>query len=223
MKKLAYGSMVFLSGAVALYAAIAYGLLPQGPPLHPEIKASFAGNAFGLHVHVFAAILALAIGPLQFSSRLRARHPVWHRWMGRIYLAVGVGVGGVSGLYMAFFAFGGVPARLGFAMLALAWLYTGWRAYAAIRAGEVEHHRAWMMRNFALAFAAVTLRLYLPMAMLAGAPFEAAYAAIAWLCWVPNLAVAHLMSKSGQIGRKSVASSYGHRSPQASAAARRPR
>lgn len=223
MKKLAYGTMVFLSAGVALYAAVAYGLLPNGPPLHPEMKASFALNKAGLHIHVFAALVALALGPLQFSTRFRTRHALWHRRLGKIYLAMGVGVGGVSGLYMAFFAFGGVPARLGFAMLALAWLYTGWRAYTAIRAGDVASHRAWMMRNFALTLAAVTLRLYLPLAMLAGAPFEAAYAAIAWLCWIPNLAVGHLMSKSGQMARKSVASNHGHRSPQTSAAARRPR
>lgn len=191
--------------------------------MHPEMKASFAGNALGLYIHVFAAITALVIGPLQFSARFRTRNALWHRRLGKIYLAFGVGVGGLSGLYLAFFAFGGVPARIGFAMLALAWLYTGWRAYTAIRAGDVASHRGWMMRNFALTFAAVTLRLYLPMAMLAGAPFEAAYAAIAWLCWVPNLAIAHLMSKSGQIAGKSVRSSHGHRSPQAGAAAGRPR
>lgn len=221
--KLAYRTMVFLSAVVALYAAVAYGLLPNGPPLHPEMKASFALNKAGLHIHVFAALVALAIGPLQFSTRLRARFPLWHRRLGKIYLGFGVGVGGLSGLYMAFFAFGGVPARLGFAMLALAWLYTGWRAYTAIRAGDIASHRAWMLRNFALTLAAVTLRLYLPVSMLLGAPFEAAYAAIAWLCWVPNLAIAHLMSKSGQKAPKSVGSSHGHRSPQTGAAAGRPR
>jgi hypothetical protein len=38
--------------------------------------------------------------------------------------------------------------------------------------------------------AAVTLRLYLPLAALGGIPFEEAYPAIAWLCWVPNLVAA---------------------------------
>jgi len=42
----------------------------------------------------------------------------------------------------------------------------------------------------ALTFAAVTLRLYLPSSMAAGIPFEIAYPAIAWLCWLPNVAVA---------------------------------
>jgi uncharacterized membrane protein (DUF2068 family) len=107
---------------------------------------------------------------------------------------VGVLVGGLSGLYLAAGAFGGPAARLGFATLALAWLFTGWKAYSAIRAGDVASHRAWMLRNFALTFAAVTLRIYLPVSMLAGIPFEVAYPAIAWLCWVPNLMAVLLLS-----------------------------
>jgi hypothetical protein len=50
-----------------------------------------------------------------------------------------------------------------------------------------------MIRNFALTFAAVTLRIYLPASMAAGMEFEMAYRAIAWLCWVPNLVIAELL------------------------------
>jgi uncharacterized membrane protein len=96
-------------------------------------------------------------------------------------------VGGVSGLYIAQFAYGGPIARVGFASLAVCWLYTGARAFLAIRRRAVDEHRRWMVRNFALAFAAVTLRIYIPLFVLAGIPFAVAYAAIAWLCWVPNV------------------------------------
>ena len=148
---------------------------------------------FGICAHVFAAALTLAIGPLQFSTRLRAQRPQLHRWLGRIYLGIGVLVGGIAGLFMAFHAFGGWPSQLGFGLLALAWLYTGGRAYLAIRAGEVAVHRRWMVRNYALAFAAVMLRLYLPGAIVSGLAFEVVYPVIAWLCWVPNLVVAEFL------------------------------
>jgi hypothetical protein len=55
-----------------------------------------------------------------------------------------------------------------------------------------------MVRNFALTFAAVTLRLWLPGSVLSGVPFEVAYPIVAWLCWVPNLVVAELLSLVGQ-------------------------
>ncbi|WP_068854147.1 DUF2306 domain-containing protein [Stenotrophomonas rhizophila] len=63
------------------------------------------------------------MGPFQFSTRLRQRYPAAHRWAGRAYLSVGVLVGGLSGLYMATFAFGGLAAKIGFAALALMWLF----------------------------------------------------------------------------------------------------
>ncbi len=119
--------------------------------------------------------------------------------MGRVYLGVGVLVGGLSGLYMAQFAFGGLGVKLGFACLAVASLFTGFKAYQSIRAGAVEQHRAYMMRNYSLILAAVSLRVYLPLSMFAGIDFASAYAVIAWLCWVPNLLLAEwLCNRNGQ-------------------------
>jgi len=182
--------LYFLSIGVAAYAAIGYGLFPLGTFAHPDIAVSFLAHPIGIYTHAFAAIFALLLGPFQFSTRLRAKAPKIHRWIGRAYLGIGVLIGGSSGLYMAQFAYGGPIARLGFAALALSWLVTGAFAYAAIRRGEIQTHRKWMIRNFALAFAAVTLRLYIPLGFMAGVEFETSYQAIAWLCWVPNLLVA---------------------------------
>lgn len=190
MRLASYAVLVFLSFGVAIYAVGVYGLLPLGVTVHPDMRAAFEAHRTGIYLHVFASAVALAFGPLQFWARLRAARPGLHRWIGRIYLGVGVLVGGLAGLFMAFHAFGGPVSRLGFGALALAWLYTGFRAYRAIRARDVTAHRRWMVRNFALAFAAVTLRLWLPASVAAGVAFELAYPAIAWLCWVPNLLVA---------------------------------
>jgi len=61
------------------------------------------------------------------------------------------------------------------------------------RAREIPAHRRWMIRNYSLTFAAVTLRLYLPLAFLLGIPFELSYPLVAWLCWVPNLVAAEYL------------------------------
>lgn len=190
MRLTAYITLIILSLGVAAYAVVVYGFLPLGVALHPDMRATYEASRAGIYVHVFAAAFALALGPFQFWAALRARRPVLHRWCGRLYLGLGVLVGGLAGLYMAMFAYGGLGAQLGFACLALAWLYTGLRAYLAIRARDIAAHRRWMVRNFALAFAAVTLRLWLPAAVISGVPFAPAYALIAWLCWVPNLVLA---------------------------------
>jgi len=188
-----FATLAALSLGVAGYALVAYGVFPAGALVHPDMRQNFESQRIGLYAHVFAAVIALAIGPFQFVRRLRSRHLELHRWLGRLYLGVGVLVGGLAGLFMAFHAFGGLISKTGFACLALAWLYTGARAYLAIRAKDLAAHRRWMIRNFALTFAAVTLRLWLPAAIVSGAPFELAYPIIAWLCWVPNLVLAELL------------------------------
>ncbi len=190
MRKAGYGLMVFLSLGVAAYAVIAYGLFPLESIVDSTVGASFAAHKPALYSHIFGSAVALSLGAFQFSSRLRTTRPQLHRWMGRLYLGAGVLIGGTGGLLLAMHAFGGLPARLGFGVLAVVWLYTGARAYLAIRGGDTVTHRRWMVRNFSLTFAAVTLRLYLPASAVAGVPFEVAYPVIAWAAWVPNLIVA---------------------------------
>ena len=56
---------------------------------------------------------------------------------------------------------------------------------------NIQAHQKWMLRNYALTFAAVTLRIWLPLftILLGDENFQYYYAVIAWLCWVPNLIV----------------------------------
>jgi hypothetical protein len=44
-----------------------------------------------------------------------------------------------------------------------------------------------MLRSYALVFAAVTLRIELPLLVMAFGEFTPAYQAVAWVSWVPNL------------------------------------
>lgn len=190
--------VALLSFAVAAYAIAAYALLPLGTVLHPDIRASFASHGTGVvYLHVFGAAVALILGPLQFWASLRGRRPGLHRWFGSTYLALGVGVGGLSGLVLALNAFGGVWSRTGFGTLAVLWIATGAMALQRILRGDVQGHRRWMTRNFALTLAAVMLRIYLPASIVSGMSLDLAYPVVAWLCWLPNLVIAEwLLSRS---------------------------
>ncbi len=197
MRSTLKGLVCFLALAVAGYAVFAYTALPIGASVHPDMRANFIAHSTAIYTHIFASVIALVLGPFQFHARLRNTHRFLHRLTGRIYLGIGVLVGGLSGLYISTFAFGGVAAKLGFAALAVCWLYSGARAITAIRRGAVDEHRRWMTRNFALTLAAVSLRIYLPISMISGIPFETAYPVIAWLAWVPNLLLAEwIVSRS---------------------------
>lgn len=192
LRRTGFALLALLSIAICGYAAYKYGFRPLGENMHPAMRKSFESHRWAVYLHIFGSLTALAIGPFQFVRRLRARLPSLHRMLGRIYLGFGVLAGGLAGLFLALHAFGGWPTRLGFALLALAWLYTGARAYRAIRGGDPLAHRRWMIRNFALTFAAVTLRLMLPAALVSGIRFADAYPFIAWLCWVPNLLIVEM-------------------------------
>ena len=183
--------LALLSVGVSAYAVLAYAFLPPGNFVHPNMQVTFQQHPFAIYTHVFASAVALLLGPFQFIERLRRASAGLHRAGGRVYLLMIV-LGGMSGLQLARFAQGGLPGRLGFAVLALAWLYSGYRAFSAIRQRHVVEHRLWMVRNFALTFAAVTLRLQLGMAGALGIPFEWAYPLVSWLCWVPNLCLVEL-------------------------------
>jgi uncharacterized membrane protein len=189
-KSWSFGLTTFLCVGVAGYAVWAYGSGVQRVPVHPDMVAVFDAHRTLITLHAVGASIALLLGPLQFIDSWRARSPRLHRITGYLYLLPGVGMGGVTGVLLARYSFGGLVSHLGFGMLGCLWLFTGFMALASARKRRFEEHRRWMTRNFALCLAAVTLRIYLPLSMIAGLPFEQAYPAIAWLCWVPNLIVA---------------------------------
>lgn len=182
--RLAYGLMALLSVGVAGYAVVVAGLDKFPPPI-----AANAAGLVTLVIHASCAAIALVIGPFQFMPRLRAQRRRLHRWMGRIYCAACLG-GGVAGAALAWGTTSGPVAKYGFFGLAIAWLTCTSLGWASAVTADFARHRMWMIRSFALTFAAVTLRLYLPLSMVGGIAFVTAYPIIAWACWVPNLAVA---------------------------------
>ena len=191
LKKVGWIVMLLLAVLVSLIVSRYLTLDPD--VFFPEQRAVYLAHLTFVIVHVVASMLAILIGPFQFLPGIRkGRWLKFHRWLGRTYL-LGILFGGLSGLYMAQLAYGGIVSRLGFGTLACLWLYTGYRAYSHIRKKETEQHRQWMIRNYALTFAGVMLRVWVPLSMGAGIDFTSAYIAIAWLCWVPNLLVAEWM------------------------------
>jgi uncharacterized membrane protein len=180
----------FLSIVITAYAAAVLLVPGFGPPFVAELR----GTSFvSLAAHIGGGLVALAIGPWQFSARLRARRMTLHRWMGRTYV-VAVIVGGLGGLMLSRTSQQGVVTHLGFGALAVVWILSTVRAWQVIRIGDDVAHRAWMTRSFALTFAAVTLRIILPLELALGLSFHAAYQIVSWACWLPNLVAAEWLN-----------------------------
>jgi len=176
---------------LAVFAGIIglYGLsYLAGHPAPPGPATNHAGRAW-LVLHAASAGSALLIGPWQFFATAPWRRSVWHRWMGRAYVVFCI-TGGLAGMMLALNASSGDFARAGFGLLAALWLTTTVLAWLAARRGDYLSHRRWMIRSFALAFAAVTLRLELLATLIPHVSFFAFYPWTAWISWIPNLIVA---------------------------------
>jgi Predicted membrane protein (DUF2306) len=169
-------------------------------PEETILRELYLERPVGLYIHAFAIMFPLIIGPVQFFLRRltpearRAKYLPLHRWLGRIYVT-GALIGGLAGLYLAIYAFGGFVSALGFGLLAVLMLTSTSIAYLRIRAGNEFSHKEWMTRSYALIFAAVTLRLMLVIYQGGfGIDAMAAYQATAWSSWVPNLIVAEIIN-----------------------------
>jgi uncharacterized membrane protein len=189
-------SLGILTAGALLTTVVVSRYLTLDPAVYfPEQRETYTEHTIGLMVHVVGGMIAMLIGPFQFMAPIRRRWPAVHRWMGRIYLA-GVASGAIGGLYMAFRAYGGFPAGLGFGTLAGLWFGAGAMAFVRIRQRQIDAHREWMIRSFALTLAAFSLRLAgvvysaLQSAGVTQLEFTDYYVAIAWYCWVPNLLIA---------------------------------
>jgi uncharacterized membrane protein len=143
-------AVLLLMAAYPVLVSLGYLTLDPDDFSFAEQRAVYLAHHAMLMVHIVAAMLAILIGSLQFWPALRKGLPLkLHRWLGRAYLLSGL-AGGLGGLYMAQFAYGGLIARLGFATLALLWLYSGYRSCQQIRNRDIVGHRQWMIRNYAL-------------------------------------------------------------------------
>ena len=189
VKVLGGTGFAFAAVSSVLIALVSYRFLPQGVETAMDFMAHhLEDNALALYAHIGVAPIALAVMPFQFLTRLRARWPVLHRWLGRVYVTA-ILVSGVAGFQLAFYTSAGPLAATGFAVLAVLWLATTGIAFTYALRRQIDRHKVWMLRSAALTFAAVTLRVYLGIAMASGIDFDTAYLLVSWLAWVPNALV----------------------------------
>lgn len=203
LKKIGWFVFALLCILISLYPAFyfVYGdnfaLLTSKTP---EQLANLVWKA-AFYTHITFGGIALMVGWAQFSNKWRMNQPVLHRNIGKVYL-VAVLFSATAGIFIGKDATGGIASQSGFVTLGLIWFTTTILAFIKIRQGNIMAHQKLMIFSYAACFAAVSLRLWLPLLiMLHKGEFEPAYRIVAWLCWVPNLVVAFWIV--GRLGRKS--------------------
>ena len=150
------------------------------------IKTGWYLPAF--YCHIIGSSIILLIGFFQFSKKVYSNRPL-HKALGKLYV-FGVLLFAAPGAYvMTFFINRGVWVFVSFLLQNILWITFTLAAWILIKNGRVDDHIKMMRRSYSLAFAAVTLRLYIFMFTVFGngVGFANNYIIISFLSWVPNL------------------------------------
>ena len=157
-------------------------------------NARFAASPLPIVLHIVSAAVFAVLGAFQFVPQFRRSRPARRCQAGRLLVACGMLVG-LSGLWMTLF-YSRQPGtgdllyalRLLFGLAMVVSIVLG---FAAIRRGDVQRHRAWMMRGYAIGLGAGTQALTLMVGeLIAGPPDELSNGLLNGAGWVINLTVA---------------------------------
>jgi len=110
--------------------------------------------------HILGAMIAILIGPFQFSTTFRIRYLKLHRNLGKVYI-ISIILGSLSAFYMSIIVSPQVNIAWSISLffLALVWLVAVLMAYRMIRLKRIPQHREWMIRSYVITFAFVLFRV----------------------------------------------------------------
>jgi uncharacterized membrane protein len=109
-----------------------------------------------LLVHGLGGALALFLGPLQFSTRIRQKYLRFHRVLGLCYV-VGVAIAAPMSLYLEYQQ--DPPSYHPAAFVqAGSWLLTTALAFYFVKQRKIQQHRQWMIRSYAVTLIFVEVR-----------------------------------------------------------------
>jgi uncharacterized membrane protein len=121
----------------------------------PDSFKGFWSERILIRTHVACAVTMIFTGSLQFWTGLRMRYMTLHVGCGRVFLITGAFVGS-SALYMGLHPrLGGIVYGFGPFLNGVFYLAAASIAYYAIRLGNVQVHKDWMIRTYILACAGI--------------------------------------------------------------------
>jgi uncharacterized membrane protein YozB (DUF420 family) len=168
-------------------------------PTYSFLRLKQAAVATGWYLpayysHVLVGGVILVAGLFQLHPKSNQKFKRTHRFLGYVYVMGILFFAAPGGLVMSLFIQRGPWVLTSFLLQASLWFIFTALAFNRIRKKDIAGHRRWMIRSYALTFAAVTLRIYVLISSFHySLNVPEAYATIAWLSWVPNLLIAELV------------------------------
>jgi uncharacterized membrane protein len=156
--------------AVIVVAFLAFSLPPYFTG-DTRVPATFALHYPLLVAHVMFASVAMVAAVAQIWPRLRARHPVLHRRVGRVYVYTAIPAAVCAMVIGAATPFGPFLAVSNI-FLASLWLWFTINGYLAARQRRYAEHRRHMVRSATLALSIITNRIWTPILFIALHPLQ---------------------------------------------------
>ncbi len=162
----------------------------------------FGAYQWAFYTHIAAGPLTLILGMFLLSDRSRKQFPKWHRYLGRIQVALVLLMVTPSGTWMAIHAETGIVAGVGFASLAVATGACVWLGWRSAVQRKFAQHRRWMTRCYILLCSAVVLRLTAGFFIVTDIDGEWTYPMTAWTSWLVPLLVFELFAVKKSVGNR---------------------
>lgn len=112
-------------------------------------------------LHVLLGGVYLLLAPFQFIPYIRRRWLNYHRWSGRLLVAIGAIVGITALFITLIIPFSGWSERIIVGPFAILYSVSILNGFRHVLAGRVILHREWMIRAFSIGLAIGTTRLIL--------------------------------------------------------------
>ena len=147
---------------LAFYASALYeGNMARWNNVLPRLYESSTTTATtGIGLHFAMGGIVLVLGSIQLIDAVRVRFPGLHRWIGRVYVVACL-LAAVGGL--VFIAvkgtIGGLGMNVGFAGYGILMFIASIATYRFARAGDMDRHRLWALRLYALAIGSWLYRM----------------------------------------------------------------
>jgi len=111
-------------------------------------------------IHFLCGGIILVLGCIQVMKRVRDAYPIFHRWVGRVYVTASIiaAIGGLSFIVQKG-TVGGLPMDIGFGLYGLIMILTGILTIYYARTKQLNQHRAWALRLFAVAIGSWLYRM----------------------------------------------------------------
>ncbi len=200
---IAFSFVPILAGSIRLIE------LGSGAQITPN-NARFFTAPLPIVLHIISFSIYCILGAFQFAASFRSHKPNWHRAAGWIIILCGL-CAALTGLWMTLFypTINYPPVNFDGPVLYVMRLLVGSAmalfislGFAAILKRDIQNHRIWMMRGFALGLGASTqVFTHIPMFLFPNIQGELARTLCMGAGWTINFVAVELMISSERTRR----------------------